>query len=78
LAHPNASNGTNAASSRTTYLRDYGATAYLVATTTRNAVGSATLPVYVNASGKVTACTASSVFSAFTSSTNTLSITVAG
>ncbi len=78
LAHPSAANGDTAASSRTTYLRDYGATAYLVATTTRNAVGSVSLPVYVNTSGKVTACTASSVFSAFSSATNTLSITVAG
>ena len=38
--------------------------------------GSASLPVYLNA-GTITACTAGSVFSAFSSSANTLSITVA-
>ena len=79
VAHRYATNSTStAATSRTIYLRDHGATAYLAATTTKSAVGSATLPVYVTQSGVITACTASSVFSAFSSSTNTLSITVAG
>ena len=50
----------------------------VVVHTADTAQGSATLPVYVADSGVVTPCTASSVFSAFTSSTNTLSITVAG
>jgi hypothetical protein len=40
-------------------------------------VGSATLPVYINA-GTATACTASSIFSALAMSGNNLSITVAG
>jgi hypothetical protein len=46
--------------------------------TNDTAEGSASLPVYIAKSGKATACTASSIFSAFTSSTNTLSITVTG
>lgn len=53
--HPHKENGTTAASSRTTYLRDYGANGYLVATTTRDAVGSATKPVYISKSGVATA-----------------------
>jgi hypothetical protein len=69
---------TEAATSRTAYIRDYGNTAYLAATTTRSQVGSTALPVYVSNSGVLTACTASSVFSVFSSSGNTLSITVAG
>lgn len=49
----------NGTTSRTTYLRDHGATGYLVATTSTSAVGSATLPVYVNADGVVTKCNTS-------------------
>ena len=121
VAHRYATNSTStAATSRTIYLRDHGNTAYLVATTTREAVGSGTKPVYVStsgvitpssstlgatdtpiymssgelkacssskgsasvpvymSSGKILQCTASSIFSSFTSSTNTLSITVCG
>jgi hypothetical protein len=55
-AHRYASNGTTAAASSTIYLRDHGTTAYLVATTTRSAVGSSTIPVYVNTNGVITAC----------------------
>ena len=78
VAYRYATNSTStAATSRTIYLRDHGNTAYLAATTTRDAVGSASLPVYVTASGVITACTAGNVFSAFSSSANTLSITVA-
>lgn len=47
---------TTAATSRTVYLRDHGATAYLAATTTRSAVGSEVQPVYVTNSGVLTAC----------------------
>lgn len=41
-------------------------------------VGDTNLPIYITAEGVPTAVTASSLFSSFTSSTNTLSITVAG
>jgi hypothetical protein len=40
-------------------------------------VGSATLPIYLNA-GTATACTAASIFSALTTSGNNISITIAG
>jgi hypothetical protein len=43
-------------SSRTIYLRDHGATAYLVSTTTTSAVGGSTLPVYINSKGVATKC----------------------
>ena len=62
-AYRYAANGSTNATSRTTYLRDHGATAYLVATTTRNAVGSAAIPVYVNSSGVITECIAVSTLS---------------
>lgn len=56
VAYKYATNSTStAASSRTIYLRDHGATAYLAATTTRDAVGSGTKPVYVSTSGVITA-----------------------
>ena len=83
-AYRYATNSTStAATSRTVYLRDHGATAYLAATTTRDAVGSKTLPVYVTSSGVITACTASSVFSSLgwtagTTAGPTLGVTVAG
>jgi hypothetical protein len=60
----------------TLYLPDLAG--QVVIHTNDTAEGSASLPVYIAASGKATACTASSVFSAFTSKTNTLSITVTG
>jgi hypothetical protein len=41
-------------------------------------VGDTNLPIYLTSEGVPTAVTASSLFSAFSSSTNTLSITVAG
>lgn len=47
--------------SRSSYLRDWGATGYLVATKTSDAVGDAGTPVYINGSGVATACTPSSV-----------------
>ncbi len=63
-AHRYAANGDESeAVSRTTYLRDHGGTAYLVATNTRDAVGSTTMPVYVNNKGVVTACTEMSTLS---------------
>lgn len=54
--HRYAANGSTNATSRTTYLRDHGADAYLVATTTRDAVGSTSVPVYVSTSGVITEC----------------------
>ena len=49
------------ATNRSSYLRDWGATGYLVATNTSDAVGDAGTPVYINGSGVATACTSSSV-----------------
>lgn len=42
---------------RTLYLRDHGATAYLVSTSTTSAVGSTIVPVYINSSGLAKTCT---------------------
>ena len=70
--------------SRTTYLRDHGANAYLVGTPADGtAYGSETLPVYVNTNGMITACVGSSVFGALsweagTSNGPTLKATIAG
>lgn len=70
--------------SRTTYLRDHGATAYIVATPEDGtAYGSDILPVYVNTNGMITACTGSSVFSDLSWANGdadgpTLKLTVAG
>ena len=51
----------------------------LIVHTADTAVGSATQPVYIAATGVATACTAySGLLTAFSSSTNTLSITVGG
>ena len=56
-AHPHAANSqSDAASSRITYLRDYGDTAYLAATLTRNQIGSTRKPVYVTTSGVIVSC----------------------
>lgn len=70
--------------SRTTYLRDHGANAYLVSTPADGtAYGSEILPVYVNTNGMITACKGSSIFGALswvagTSNGPTLKLTVAG
>lgn len=57
IAHRYAANGTTAATSRSIYLRDHGATAYLVATITKDQVGSGVKPVYVSTSGVLTTST---------------------
>lgn len=71
--------GTTAAKN-TLYLPDV--TGQIVVHSNNTAVGSASVPVYIAESGAATACTASSLFSAFGStagaSGETLSITVAG
>ena len=70
--------------SRTTYLRDHGANAYLVSTPADGtAYGSEILPVYVNTNGMITACKGSSIFGALswvagTSNGPTLKATIAG
>lgn len=43
--------------SYTYYFRDHDQTVYSVGTTTRSAVGEASVPVYVNSNGIITACT---------------------
>ena len=73
---------TDYTSNRYFYIPNYNGTMYAVHNG-GSAVGSATLPVYVTAGGRVTACTAGSVFSALswtagTSSGPVLNVTVAG
>lgn len=54
---------------RTVTIRDPGANAYTVATTTTSAVGNTSTPVYVNSSGVVTACSLDSAYLKLTGGT---------
>jgi hypothetical protein len=78
-----ASHVDNGADASPRYTPNYGSWREVVTSTAGTAAGSATLPIYINNSGQVVACTASSVFSALswtagTTAGQTLSATIAG
>jgi hypothetical protein len=70
---------TGITTTQTFYLPSHSASSYAVwSPNSATAIGSSKLPVYIDATGKAIACTDTDIFSNLTSSTNTLSITIAG